>query len=119
MCSVQISCRIGINIGFELAAEKFHRFLSKNFLSLSINGKDKLRVLHSSIPSIIDDLRKIITDWEGEIMSEVGPFEFWDELPQKESQESKRVDTYVCIVNRCSIDPRWCSSSRAIQIIYK
>ena len=40
-------------------------------LSLSINGKDKLRVLHSSIPSIIDDLRKIIIDWEGEILNEV------------------------------------------------
>ena len=38
-----------------------------------MNGKDRLRVLHSSIPSIVEDLRNIITaGWEGEIVSEVG-----------------------------------------------
>ncbi|XP_063683440.1 uncharacterized protein LOC134817972 isoform X4 [Bolinopsis microptera] len=69
--------------------------LVRSFFSLSINGKDKLRVLHSSIPSIIDDLRKIITDWEGEIISESiknGSHEF----------EIKG-------------NPFWCESTEAIQ----
>ena len=46
--------------------------------SLSVNGKDKLRILHSSIPSIVEDLRNIITaGWEGEILSEVNVQEFF------------------------------------------
>jgi len=73
--------------------------LVRSFFSLSVNGKDRLRVLHSSIPSIVEDLRNIITaGWEGEIVSE-------------------------CLKNGCHEfeikgNPFWCESTEAIQTRY-